>query len=553
MIMIIYLLLLNVTKGITIAQITIKKMTTELTPELLNTFLTTDTLGKHAVLEAVAGAGKSYQMKQALELMGEKDTVLFVAFNEENVIEFTKELEKLTLKASVTPMTLHSLALKLLTPKISLFSVAAYKFALVKSQLGNSKYAFRFSRAVAELCSKAQNTLTNYESIDELKKLIIEYNITRGLEPQDTDRIAQFANHLLKGTVMHANLNMKQVIDFDDMAWLPITMNYDVPQTIRFDWIFLDECQDINEVQLCLIEKLLAANPSTRVLAAGDDRQSIYGFRGAKKAIERLKSKLTVSGKYCEFSLPVCRRCPVSHLHYASRVVPYIRPMDGAKQGVVEKKQFGDVVIREGDWIICRNSKPIIAIAYQLFKKAKPVKIVGEPSLKNTLKAFFNDVLKNKEDPKIEADKMEKSERDAAFRNCETSKLPYITDFYACVRQLSRSGTIEEILSFIAKVFIKRTKKGEKDTTTICLSTIHRCKGATVKRVVFLLAHNQANAPNENKFDAEELNLLYVACTRATETLIFAEYPGLERSSDVASAVDLPKEWQQDTMDTEED
>ncbi|MDT8304232.1 MAG: UvrD-helicase domain-containing protein, partial [Sedimentisphaerales bacterium] len=56
----------------------------------------------------------------------------------------------------------------------------------------------------------------------------------------------------------------------------------------KYKYIFVDEYQDINSVQQCLLEKL---SPGGNVLEVGDVKQSIYAFRGAQPDIflEQLK------------------------------------------------------------------------------------------------------------------------------------------------------------------------------------------------------------------------------------------------------------------------
>ena len=66
-----------------------------------------------------------------------------------------------------------------------------------------------------------------------------------------------------------------KVIDYDDMLWLPHRWHLSPP---TFDWVFVDEAQDLNEAHQSLILKTL--DDELRALVVGDPNQSIYGLPG---------------------------------------------------------------------------------------------------------------------------------------------------------------------------------------------------------------------------------------------------------------------------------
>jgi DNA helicase-2/ATP-dependent DNA helicase PcrA len=73
-------------------------------------------------------------------------------------------------------------------------------------------------------------------------------------------------------------------IDFDDMltgCYELLTGEPVVLQGVRntYEYILIDEFQDINSIQFEIIK--LLSNPNENLFVVGDDDQSIYGFRGA--------------------------------------------------------------------------------------------------------------------------------------------------------------------------------------------------------------------------------------------------------------------------------
>ncbi|WP_169056312.1 UvrD-helicase domain-containing protein [Bacillus pumilus] len=78
-----------------------------------------------------------------------------------------------------------------------------------------------------------------------------------------------------------------QQFDFDDMAIACLHMLTEQPELLkryqeRFQYILVDEFQDINPVQYQLIQ--LLAGESEQLFCVGDDDQAIYAFRGSNPA-----------------------------------------------------------------------------------------------------------------------------------------------------------------------------------------------------------------------------------------------------------------------------
>lgn len=83
-------------------------------------------------------------------------------------------------------------------------------------------------------------------------------------------------------------------LDFDDMLYLCLKMLKENSQHLqfwqgRFEYLLIDEFQDINPIQYEII-RLIAA-PRNNVFAVGDDDQSIYGFRGSEPALMKKFTK----------------------------------------------------------------------------------------------------------------------------------------------------------------------------------------------------------------------------------------------------------------------
>lgn len=134
--------------------------------------------------------------------------------------------------------------------------------------------------------------------------------------------------------VLRKSNEMLDVIDFDDMLYLPILHGclFD-----KQDWIFVDEAQDTNDIQLEILERLQKSRNennntyngrsdienyekklqnSSRLIAVGDPHQAIYGFRGANSdSMSRIAKRFSCK----TYPLSVSYRCPKAVVREAQR------------------------------------------------------------------------------------------------------------------------------------------------------------------------------------------------------------------------------------------
>ena len=85
-----------------------------------------------------------------------------------------------------------------------------------------------------------------------------------------------------------------QLYDFEDL----LLLTYDAlhadtdSQYKRYEWIQVDEVQDLNPMQVAIIEMLSTNTPTSTMLYFGDDQQAIFSFMGAKlETVSRLAAK----------------------------------------------------------------------------------------------------------------------------------------------------------------------------------------------------------------------------------------------------------------------
>ncbi len=259
------------------------------------------------------------------------------------------------------------------------------------------------------------------------------------------------------------------------------------------------------------------ASAGGRIVIVGDDRQGIYGFRGASvNALDQLKAKLSAE----ELPLTVTRRCPKAVVALAAAIVPDFVAADDAPEGTVDTLEIGKILaeVKVGDFILSRTNAPLVGMCLKLIANDIPSRVRGKNigdgliALINKAKARdLNDVTKYLD--KWEAKQM------ARCQNMAEDKAERLADETADKREaldtlIQAVDSVPELIAKIGAMF-----SDDPSIAAVMLSTVHKSKGLEANRV-FLL---------EKTFKAskgiEDDNIRYVALTRAKNhlTLVIGE------------------------------
>ena len=134
-------------------------------------------------------------------------------------------------------------------------------------------------------------------------------------------------------------------VDFDDMIYMAVRLlleNKTLRRTYqsRFEFVLVDEFQDLNEAQLLLLQ--IIGLPENNIFAVGDDDQMIYGFRGADvKHIVEFEKRFPVASTHVLNTNYRSSRMVVRHAgwlirHNRDRVPKDIQPRRDAQPGRFE-------------------------------------------------------------------------------------------------------------------------------------------------------------------------------------------------------------------------
>ena len=354
------------------------------------------------------------------------------------------------------------------------------------------------------LISLAKATLTDPGHRSAVARLMDRYGINLAA---DVDTVSTLLDEALDWS-----LQQRQVVDYDDMIYVPVRLGLPIP---RFDAVFVDEALDLNPAQIELV--LRSVRSGGRVIAVGDRRQSIYGWRGADtQAIPNLIKRLGAT----TLPLSISYRCPRHHVRLARRLAPRMKAAPGAVDGIVrtvDEMQLPEIV-REGDLIICRTNAPLIVCAFSLLKHNFRAAISGKDMSTNLLSLAR----------RVKADTLhEMHQRLWGWHDEERQRL--LDDGASQTRMAlhdDRTASLAAIMSHCRTpedVFKWLNNLYSRGKGAVTLSTVHRAKGLEAERVIILRPDLLPLAVGRTWEKVQERNVKYVALTRSKRELIFAE------------------------------
>jgi hypothetical protein len=460
---------------------------------------------RHIMIGAVAGSGKTTsiigvvaKIKEWEKQLGSKIKVGVRTFNSHIADELNTKLP-----SDIKATTAHALGLSVMigyytTP----FKINEHKYKnIVKSVIGSATDSV--IAYVLSVVNMMQLTLTERNQ-DAMQDMIDHFDLKCD---EDVSQIPLFDwvdQTLTRGIEEAENLNL----DFADCLWLPNILPVKVPQK---HILIIDEFQDTNAAMLGLYVKAVA--DGGRLIVFGDERQAIMGFGGSDtEAWGRFKARFNP----LELPLNTCYRCPTSHLDLARAIVPSIRPRTNAPEGVYEIVSPDDLVakLRPRDLVISRYTAPLVKLAMDLVQANKQVKIrgieIGE-NLSGIVKGSKPSVDNFEANlAAYQKKRLEKINGDSAeiFKD----KIQAILHFWRTYKD-----DVVDIQSFLDRLNL--TFANTFDTDSIILSTVHKAKGSEAKNVFILECNKLPCLGAKGWQNEQEINLQYVALTRAKEGL----------------------------------
>lgn len=463
----------------------------------------------NAIVEAVAGSGKSTTIVECLKRLPAGNSSIFLAFNK----SIAEELKS----RGVNARTFHSLTYGPVMRLKGSNTIEGNKLRNLVHKNMSREGEDLYGKFICRLVGLARQSGIGCLIADNEKvwEAIAEHH---DLELEDPK--AEWKEAIRLARMLLTWSNESNLVDFDDLLYLAVKENLALG---KFDYVFVDESQDTNAIQRALLRKIL--KPTSRIIAVGDPSQAIYGFRGADS-----DSMSLIGKEFNCISLPltVSYRCATSIVKHAKQWVDHIEAAPNAKPGSVLtfNQTYSLKDFQANDLIVCRSTKPLISLAYQLIREHVPATIMGR-EIGSGLKTTINKMNAGDIDMLlVKLEDWRNREVAKAIGKGLDGKAQSIDDKYesicCLIEGLSETErTIPALLHVIDNLF------NDKENV-VKLATIHKAKGLEADTVYWL---NYSTCPSKWARQAwqkqQEINLCYVATTRAKNKLILINERGV--------------------------
>lgn len=477
-------------------------MKSEFTPtkeqqDILEAFKTETTLK----INAVAGSGKS----STLKLLAEQNVApsLYVCFNKQNADEASNKFPSHT-----ACKTVHSLAYakfgKHLAHKLNTkdFTYVNRGRTAKEIQMLYNITDLEIGRELLSarvIASLAKRTVEIYQNKAEDKisiKHVPMFEVYKQLENLNDKG---FEDKVVEAVLLYANKLWLDKVDLKS----PVKCDHDTYQKLfqlskpklDYEIIYLDEAQDSSPVVLDIIEQ-----QDCKKVYVGDTYQSIYAFRQAVNAMELVSAPTKVLSKSFRYGEAIA--------DFATFIIDggiEVKGMEKIKSVVLEvgkekSKQYTKIF---------RTNGALLYEAVDLISQGKKVKCEIDPykfkSMINSAQSLKDGDVKNIKDDEVAMYQ--------TWNDFESEDDPEIKRLVKIVN----SNQSHRYVKALDQMIKDRGSKSSK--YDVLLTTAHKSKGMEWNTVEIASDFNLESIFNEDKKSQQEVNLFYVACTRAIKEL----------------------------------
>jgi len=463
---------------------------------------------RHLIVRARAGTGKTTTIIEGIKHAPET-SILLAAFNKRIATELDLRLENTNAEAK----TLHAIGfsfVKRYWERLSLEKRNGARKMGLAEQVCGARVPDSIIKLVANLHSKAREIVPHACHPGDLTDIMYKFDLLPDEEWVGEGYDVEFVESKAL-EAMEVAATVKPVttgIDFSDMIFLPVRNKW---LSKKYDLVVVDEAQDMTAAQLEIAQGVCRG----RICVVGDDKQAIYGFRGADSgSLDRLKTELDG----VELGLNTTYRCSTAIVEEAKRLVPDFEAGPTNKTGMITQIPREKIVDAAdmSDFILSRLNAPLVGIALSLLARGKRTVIAGR-DIGAGLKKLIRTLAKGQAAQSIprlleRISIWEVKQCDRMIRAQRPEQTDLIQDQAECLVSLCQEA--RSVNAVMQRIDVLFTNNGLGQAGTITCSSVHKAKGLEADRV-FILKDTLKDSSEE------ELNIQYVAITRAKTTLVW--------------------------------
>lgn len=485
-------------------------------------------------INAVAGSGKTTTIIEYARTRPKKSKILYLAFNKSVKLEAAKKFEKLGL-TNVRVETAHSLA---------------YKYIVIRFSYKVRVQGYRATELVDILRMRQLGERhAEYILANHILRFAAYYCNSDALKLDDLDYLATVTETKAK-SFCRANYEIlknytAQFLRMMNSREIEVTHDYYLKKfqltcpKMKYDYILFDEGQDASPAMLDVF-----FNQNATKVIVGDRHQQIYGWRFAVNSLEKadyMTYNLSTSFRFGED----VAKLAMDVLKYKEHLVPSVggsspSAFGSAHSDNIQKHEMVNIIGAgkfteiKSKAILARTNLGLLLRAIGLVTETNVKKIYFEGNINSYTYAedgtSLYDVLNlylNKRGMIRDRLIQRMKDMDELSQFIEKTGDPQLGMMVEIVEQYG-----DRIPGILAKIKALHVENEKREEAEVIFSTVHRCKGLEYDEIELVSDFIKEDSIIKQKTDAkrkepldvpkltEEINLLYVAATRARVKIV---------------------------------
>ena len=476
-------------------------------------------------INAVAGSGKTTTIIEYAKTRSNSSRILYLAFNKSVKIEAIKKFADKGLK-NVKVETAHSLA---------------YKNIVFNHHYKVSSQGYK-TNEIADILGLKGNgdKLTEYIIANHINKFIAYFCNSDRQKVHDLNYLDivsdSKAQTFVKSFYSYIEKKVRLFLSKMDRGEIEITHDFYLKKfqlsfpKLNFDYILFDEGQDASPAMLDIFLKQNAIK-----VIVGDKHQQIYGWRFAVNSLEKanfeafnLSKSFRFNQEIANLAVAVLERKNIIGTHESVKISGHKIGKDNKTKAVLARTNLG-LLLKAIEYVTEKKNTKQIYFEGNI----NSYTYADEGASLYDVLNLYNGKVNFIKDKLIQSMK-NMYELEDYIKKTEDVQLGMIVEI---VKEYGN-----KIPGIIKSIKEKHIKNDDKEKAEMIFSTVHRCKGMEYDSVQLvndfiseaklkkLKEESKEKELNVKKLN-EEINLLYVAITRAKnsiyipETLMPVEFP----------------------------